>query len=289
MDERSQAFLEAVRDLAASPALQFWFSVLDAGAAQPADRQQVIKNVGLATLTNQAGTVCDLNAYALLCAAVGIDEVEELKTKEHNDPKKHPRLIDGAKTANGHAHVFKAGQGKQLGSVFRAWSRGFKPGICQIKILGNSAHTFVFHRATTDALRLFQAYEGCYRLADFLSEGENEFLKSQGKAGKINYKVFETMRDFWGNYKCRSYIEVALRMIGSLSLALGGKDLSPASYGEMFGKKYNQAQEVTHVAMLAFEDLAPAAEIRANMKAILEDKMVGMSKWTDISDKSEDD
>jgi hypothetical protein len=284
MDENSQALLEAARDLAASPPLGFWFSICDAGLAKPVDRQQIIRaNGGLAALSDQAGTVCDLNAYALLCAAVGVAAVEELKTNSYTVEGPSPRLVDGAKTEHGHAHVFGPNQGQELTKTFRAWSRGHNGGICQIKVISDAgAHTFVFHRSGADAMRLFQAYEGGYRLADFLSLVKSNYLSAK-KAHEFDYATFAGMRDEWGNYQCRSYIEVALNMIGNLALSLNGKQsLTPALYGKMFGMKRKYEAKVAKVGMLAFDNLASAKEIRANTKAIIEDKLVGMNNWSDI-------
>lgn len=141
-----------------------------------------------------AGTICDLTAYSLMLVAAGIERVEAMKDAV-NKRQKYAKVYEG--DARDRAYCFKNGRDDAANEFQRwmtAWSKLAGNGVVQLKFNpAAGAHTFAVERVTISDLRsnkdkdaplvnrfrVYQSYEGTFRLLDFLGLAQNDdFVKS---------------------------------------------------------------------------------------------------------------
>jgi hypothetical protein len=143
-------------------------------------------------LVDQAGTICDLNAYLVMMIAAGVKRVEDMKAAvSGGQVYEH----DIATTGKDRAWSFKKNAADQFEQAMIAWSKLPGNGAVQFKFRPEKGvHTFAVERVMFTDLyekdatkkniarfRVYQAYEGIYRLSDFLriAGDENKFLKAR--------------------------------------------------------------------------------------------------------------
>lgn len=141
----------------------------------------LLSDTALATMTNYIGTICDLNAYILMCMATSLERVEAMKTQVNSFTNKdNPTVGTWYDTDNSdHIHVLKKGGGASFLKLMTTWaSIEQNTGIVQIKMARDGLpHTFVIERyqkavqnsATgVTRFRVYQGYENVYRLKDHM-------------------------------------------------------------------------------------------------------------------------
>jgi hypothetical protein len=126
------------------------------------------------------GTICDLTAYSVVACGVGVTRVERLKDQAAGPPqgRKPSRVLAvtaeplRAKFLDDRLYLFGVNQPSHAGefkTAIEAWAASRKPGVAQFKFSAGGWHTFAVLKLEEGAgFILYQSYEGCYRLCDFL-------------------------------------------------------------------------------------------------------------------------
>ncbi|MCP4130772.1 MAG: hypothetical protein GY754_07305 [bacterium] len=159
-----------------------------------------------------AATICDLNVYLLMLCAVGEKELHSvMKPTQHASEIKAFEGKDGTSAA----HYYTPGKqnAEKLKKMFEEWAKDEKPAVAQIKFkLTGDAHTFLIEKFEGEEkeekvkFRVYQAYQGTYRLQDFLGFGDEESLSAL----------------LWGINKCDECINCLIP-----ARKIGGKDRKP--------------------------------------------------------------
>jgi hypothetical protein len=145
---------------------------------------EVLNHYGKEALSDQACTICDLNAYLLMVIAAGVQRIETMKLSIRQGAKNAGKIVRAFDLPNGGgkdcAYCLGKSEGKTFVDAVDRWSKLEGNGAVQLKFNPGKpgAHTFVIERVplknpnnnaqSEPRFRVYQAYEGIYRLADFL-------------------------------------------------------------------------------------------------------------------------
>lgn len=176
----TDGLLPLAKKLANAPLIDIYFEMVKRVNKSASNTPEDYKNKAYIA---QAGTICDLNAYLLMVVAAGVTRIEALKkalrTKEAllGKAEAHTALKGGGQNdGEDRGKVFQTGQGKDFSSWMETWASFNGHGVVQLKF-NPGPHTFMIERVplsdgqdtpAVNGYRVYQAYEGVYRLADFL-------------------------------------------------------------------------------------------------------------------------
>lgn len=166
------SLLDAAKELAKNPSTTLFSYLRSFNGTAELTADELLETQWI----NQAGTICDLNAYLLMCMATSVTRVEAMKAgcKVIMDQFK-----DGSwKSAdtNDSAWVFSQKQAKDFRTLISNWAKLDGYGVLQLKFTPDrSPHTLVVERFPTKIynndvkrFRVYQGYEGVYRLSDHM-------------------------------------------------------------------------------------------------------------------------
>ncbi|MGD1925657.1 MAG: hypothetical protein ACFB03_15940 [Paracoccaceae bacterium] len=132
------------------------------------------------TTINWSGSICDMAAYAVLCIGAGVARIERLNGNDPAEPG--DRLVEVSDSA-------------ACSDRIDEWIAVNAPGVMQVKFDANGMHTFAIEKVCGReggrlGFRIYQSYQGKYRLSDFLGlsncrdlvEGSNLYGNKQKTA-----------------------------------------------------------------------------------------------------------
>jgi hypothetical protein len=167
------------------------------------DFGELFKKFSEEMVSNQACTICDLNAYLMMVTAAGYTRVEAMKAAIK--ARKPSRPSDAGPDR---AYLFDKKSAEDFGKAVVAWSQLEGNGVMQLKFNPGApgAHTFVVERVPPKVLnadvtknkplfRVYQAYEGTYRLADFLGV---DIVRNGKAATKTDEFLKDTLKTRFG-------------------------------------------------------------------------------------------
>ena len=181
MGKEYEGLKKYAMDLATDPPVESYRAFQD-----PEDKTKYIKKVESlgSKPQNYTGTVCDVTAYALMVSAAGIDRIEAMKKSVIAGQTYEKQT---ASDTYDRASAFTSEELPLLRKWLDSWWQKPGNGVVQFKFDASSgAHTFMIERVDTGAykdspgrsrrFRVYQSYEGKYRLADFLRISNDKFL-----------------------------------------------------------------------------------------------------------------
>lgn len=116
----------------------------------------------------KAGTICDVTAYSMMVIGAGLERIKALRGNQSHQPTRFGDRIRRYKDSDGATVGFELGK----------WADVKAPGILQFKFDATGGmHTFAVERLLSGGLirfRVYQSYEGLYRLSDFLGLTEGD-------------------------------------------------------------------------------------------------------------------
>ena len=128
----------------------------------------------------KAGTICDVTAYSMMVIGAGLKRVKALRGKVNYWGTK-----DGDRVRR-----YKSSDGTKIGWELSNWTKVKAPGILQFKFDATGGmHTFAVERVVLSEeirFRVYQSYEGLYRLSDFLGLTDGgDYLRTMCKMQMI--------------------------------------------------------------------------------------------------------
>ncbi len=126
----------------------------------------------------RCGTLCDLTAMSMMMVAAGVKRVEAMKAAINDN-----REFDSGNGDRAKIYRKVNGAGQAFWDLMIAWAKLPGNGAVQFKFDPRSgAHTFMIERFYLDKIdsprfRIYQSYEGCYRLYDFLVGDKDDELQ----------------------------------------------------------------------------------------------------------------
>ncbi|MEL7450972.1 MAG: hypothetical protein AAFN78_17290 [Pseudomonadota bacterium] len=124
----------------------------------------------------KAGTICDVTAYSMMVIGAGLERVKALRGRVSRWGTK-----DGDRVRR-----YKQSDGSTVGAELLQWTKVKAPGVLQFKFdATGGTHTFAVERLILGEeirFRIYQSYEGLYRLSDFLGLTEGgDYLRTMCK------------------------------------------------------------------------------------------------------------
>ncbi len=195
-----------------------------------------------------AGTICDLTAYSMMVVAAGVDRIKNLN-------------LDAPIVEGDHAERCKSPEECQ--SAFNNWAGIEDFGIVQIKFKpGTGAHTFVIERVWLNhgepMFRVYQSYQGSYRLSDFLGMSDSSEIHPNEIGSQITkrHNALQNMRGKVGCGQLLSRPKLDEFVILPMSKSLGN-GMSEAEYKNLTGGHTLQRQTCDTVLLLFCDHVDP--------------------------------
>ncbi|MEL6876160.1 MAG: hypothetical protein AAGM33_11860, partial [Pseudomonadota bacterium] len=206
---------------------------------------------------NWSGTICDMTAYSIMCIGAGVARIERLNSNDPAAPG--DRLVEVA-------------DGPSCSDHLNDWMNVKAPGVIQLKFDANGMHTFAVEKICAReggslSFRIYQSYQGKYRLSDFLGLSSRSDLVVDNNIGQQN--ALTQAANKFGNGKRLSEDEFSAEFAPVLVGMVGD---GTGSLGELIGVASVAGSPVARTAdkiLLAMCDRIDPTKFQANYEGLI--------------------